>query len=71
MGRFIILIIILSSSFGVFMNALLFPSSPPSWKIAFRVLFRPYLLLFGEMGLGSYERKCQFYYLIVDQRNTH
>ena len=52
---FMIMITILAIAYGIFMHTLLFPSSLPSWKILFGVLFRPYLLLFGELGLESYE----------------
>ena len=39
------------------MNALLFPNAPPTWEMLFHVLFRPYLLLYGDLGLESYERE--------------
>ena len=52
---FMVMIMILVTAYGIFMHTLLFPSSLPSWKILFGVLFRSYLLLFGELGLESYE----------------
>ena len=48
---------ILAVAYGIFMHTLLFSSSLPAWKVIFGILFRPYLLLFGEPGLESYERK--------------
>ena len=69
MKTFMVMVLILSIAHGVFMHSLLFPSSLPSWKILFSVLFRPYLLLFGELGLESYERK-YFHFFICKETRT-
>ena len=57
MKTFLVVLLIAVVGYGVFMTALLFPDSPPSWNVLFHVIFRPYLLMFGEMGLEQYERK--------------
>ena len=57
MKTFLVVLLIAVVGYGVFMTALLFPDSPPSWNVLFHVIFRPYLLMFGGMGLEQYERK--------------
>ena len=53
MRTFMVMIIILTIAYGIFMHTLLFPSSLPSWEVLFAILFRPYLLLFGDLGVES------------------
>ena len=60
MKTFLVMIIILAFSYGIFMHVLLYPAQSPNWLIVFNVIFRPYLLLFGDMGLNSYNSKYSF-----------
>eukprot|EP00794_Sanderia_malayensis_P003066 gene3066-3530_t len=54
MAGFVIVLIIAVLAYGIFMHALLFPNANVSWHILFKILFRPYLLVFGELGINSY-----------------
>ena len=57
MSGFILVLIIVVVAYGIFMHTLLFPQVSVSWQILFKVLFRPYLLVFGELGISSYNRE--------------
>ena len=54
---FILVLIIAVIAYGIFMHTLLFPDVSVSWDVIFKLLFRPYLLVFGELGVNSY--KCE------------
>ena len=54
---FVLVLIIAVVSYGIFMHTLLFPDMSVSWEIIFKLLFRPYLLVFGELGINSYACK--------------
>ena len=54
---FVLVLIIAVVAYGVFMHTLLFPDVTVSWQILFKVLFRPFLLVFGELGINSYTRE--------------
>ena len=54
---FVLVLIIAVVAYGVFMHMLLFPDVTVSWQILFKVLFRPFLLVFGELGINSYTRE--------------
>jgi len=52
---FILVLIIAVIAYGIFMHTLLFPDVSVSWDVIFKLLFRPYLLVFGELGVNSYK----------------
>ncbi|XP_065052963.1 transient receptor potential cation channel subfamily M member 7-like isoform X2 [Rhopilema esculentum] len=51
---FVLVLVIAVIAYGIFMHTLLFPEVDISWEILFQLLFRPYLLVFGELGINSY-----------------
>eukprot|EP00795_Rhopilema_esculentum_P014803 gene14803-5908_t len=53
---FVLVLVIAVIAYGIFMHTLLFPEVDISWEILFQLLFRPYLLVFGELGINSYSR---------------
>jgi len=54
MVGFVLVLIVAVIAYGIFMHTLLFPDVSVSWDIVFKLLFRPYLLVFGELGIASY-----------------
>ena len=57
MVSFIGVLFVTILAYGVFMHALLFPDAKFTWEVIFRIVFRPYLLLFGEMGIENHHSK--------------
>ncbi|XP_065052031.1 transient receptor potential cation channel subfamily M member 2-like isoform X2 [Rhopilema esculentum] len=55
MKSFLIVVTISVISYGVLLTAMLFPASTLSWTTVFTIFFRPYLLLFADAGLETYE----------------
>ncbi|XP_065053004.1 transient receptor potential channel-like isoform X2 [Rhopilema esculentum] len=55
MAGFFLVLVIAVIAYGIFMHTLLFPDVTVSWKILFQVLFRPYLLAFGELGVEKHD----------------
>ena len=53
MTGFLLVLLLSVIAYGVFMHAFLFPDSNPSWELIFELVFRPYLLVFGKMGLNN------------------
>ena len=51
---FVFVLLIAVVAYGIFMHTLLFPEVSVSWELIFKLLFRPYLLVFGELGINSY-----------------
>ena len=66
-AMFAMVIFILLTAYGVFMHMLLFPPKTESagnegnptgyLEMLFKIYFRPYLLLFADLGLEKYECK--------------
>ena len=52
---FFAILFIFVPAHGVFMYVLLFPNSEAKWGILFDVLLRPFVLVFGEIGISSQE----------------
>ena len=66
MTGFLLVLLLAVVAYGIFMHAMLFPDSTLSWKIIFGLMFRPYLLVFGEMGLNNHECKfIQTYFMCI------
>ena len=61
MAGFFLVLVIAVIAYGIFMHTLLFPDVTVSWKILFQVLFRPYLLAFGELGVEKHDRMSNAY----------
>ena len=58
MKTFIIVLLIAILAYGIFRHAILNPDVESSWNILFEVLFPPYLLTYGDIGIEKRRREC-------------
>ena len=54
MSTFIWVLLTVVIAFGIFLYSFLYSAEKLSWMIIFKLLFRPYLLVFGELGISTY-----------------
>ena len=57
MKMFLIVFLVTILGYGLFMTALLHPEASLDWTVLFHILFRPSLVLIGEPGIESFQRK--------------
>lgn len=56
---FVVLLLVVLMSFGVCRQAIHFPSSEPSWRIARDVFYEPYFMLYGEVYADKIDPDCE------------
>jgi len=54
MSSFLWVLLTVVVAFGIFLFSFLYSAESLSWMILFKLLFRPYLLVFGELGISNY-----------------
>ena len=57
MWKFLVVVLVSVFGYGIFMTAMLFPEAKFNGEVLFHIFFRPYLILFGEPGIESFERE--------------
>lgn len=57
MLNFIIILLVVLMSFGVFRQAIRNPYEEPSWNLLRNVFLEPYFMLYGEVYAGDIDRK--------------
>jgi len=55
MWKFLVVVLVSVFGYGIFMTAMLYPDANFNGKVLFHIFFRPYLILFGEPGIESFE----------------
>lgn len=55
---FVVLLLVVLMSFGVCRQAIHFPNSEPSWRIARDVFYEPYFMLYGEVYADKIDPDC-------------
>ena len=58
MMSYIFLLAIILVAYGVFRQALLYPTEEASWMLARNVFYKPYLMIYGELSAGSINPEC-------------